>query len=197
MHSLDRKDDKMTIKIFIDQGHNPSLINAGASAEGILEADVTYEVGSFLATLLNNDPRFEARLSRPEPDSVLGTTIRESLQTRVELANDWEADFFISIHANANTNSNIQGAEVYLYANNANNEQLAQDILDGMNDVTAIKDNGIRINLSLYVLRNTTMPALLVELGYLTNEEDRNKLANDPRAFSQGIYIGINDYFSE
>ena len=50
----------MTIKIFIDQGHNPSLINAGANAGDTQEADVTFIVGRFLAELLNNDVRFEA-----------------------------------------------------------------------------------------------------------------------------------------
>ena len=185
----------MTIKIFIDQGHNPSLINAGAQVEGFLEANVTYEVGNFLAQLLNNDPRFEARVSRNNPDVVLGTTIRESLQERVQQANEWNADYFLSIHANANDNENIQGAEVYLYANDAKQERFAQDVLDGMNDVTAIKDNGVRINPSLYVLRNTRMPAMLIELGYLTNAEDLQKLMNEPMAFSQGIYVGINTFF--
>ena len=66
----------MTIKIFIDQGHNPSLINAGANAGDTQEADVTFIVGRFLAELLNNDVRFEAKVSRPSADTVLGTTIR-------------------------------------------------------------------------------------------------------------------------
>ena len=141
----------MTIKIFIDQGHNPSLINAGANAGDTQEADVTFIVGRFLAELLNNDVRFEAKVSRPSADTVLGTTIRESLQARVDLANEWNADYFISIHANANTNSNIQGAEVYLYQNNEESEALAQNILDGLHEVTNVKDNGVRFNPSLFV----------------------------------------------
>ena len=186
----------MTIKIFIDQGHNPSIINAGASAGDVQEADITFTVGTFLAELLNNDERFEARVSRANADSVLGTTIRESLQARVDMANEWNADYFISIHANANTSPNIQGAEVYLYQNNEESEVLAQNILDGLSEVTSVKDNGIRFNPSLYVLRNTKMPALLVELGYLTNPSDLEKLKNNPKAFSQGIYIGISAYFA-
>ena len=186
----------MTIKIFIDQGHNPSLINAGANAGDTQEADVTFIVGRFLAELLNNDVRFEAKVSRPSADTVIGTTIRESLQARVDLANEWNADYFISIHANANTNSNIQGAEVYLYQNNEESEALAQNILDGLHEVTNVKDNGVRFNPSLFVLRNTKMPALLVELGYLTNASDLEKLKNHPKAFSQGIYLGISAYFA-
>lgn len=196
MNTIERKDENMAIKIFIDQGHNPSLINAGANVNGIQEANITYVVGTFLAELLNNDPRFEVKVSRENEDSVLGTTIRESLQERVQMANEWDADYFISIHANANNNANINGSEVYLYQENEETRELSQDILNGLKDVVDMKDNGIRLNPSLYVLRNTKMPALLIELGYLTNETDFNKLVSEPEAFSQAIYIGINTYFS-
>lgn len=55
----------MAIRIFIDQGHNPSGVNAGAEGNGLREQDVTYNVGIYLANLLNDDPRFTARVSRP------------------------------------------------------------------------------------------------------------------------------------
>ena len=54
----------MAIKIFVDQGHNPSGPNTGAEGSGLLEQDVTYAVGVYLADLLRADPRFEVRLSR-------------------------------------------------------------------------------------------------------------------------------------
>ncbi len=57
----------MAIRIFIDQGHNPSGVNAGAEGNGLREQDVTYNVGIYLANLLNDDPRFTARVSRPTP----------------------------------------------------------------------------------------------------------------------------------
>lgn len=54
----------MAIRIFIDQGHNPSGHNAGAEGNGLREQDVTYNVGIYLASLLNDDVRFQARVSR-------------------------------------------------------------------------------------------------------------------------------------
>ena len=51
----------MAIRIFIDQGHNPSGVNAGAEGNGLREQDVTYNVGIYLANLLNDDTRFTAR----------------------------------------------------------------------------------------------------------------------------------------
>ena len=48
---------------------------------------------------------------------------------------------------------------------------------------------------SLYVLRRTNMPALLVEMGYLTNPEDARLLSTDPQSFARGIYNGMLSYF--
>ncbi|HAB62553.1 MAG TPA: cell wall hydrolase, partial [Lachnospiraceae bacterium] len=62
----------MPIKIFIDQGHNPETVNAGAEGFGLREQDITYNVGIYLADILNNDPRFEARTSRTNPTEILG-----------------------------------------------------------------------------------------------------------------------------
>ena len=88
----------MAIKIYIDQGHNPQGFNAGAEGNGLREQDINYEVGRQLYQLLSDDPRFEARLSRPTPETVLGTSNATSLRARVEAANSWPADYFISIH---------------------------------------------------------------------------------------------------
>lgn len=104
----------MAIRIFIDQGHNPSGHNAGAEGNGLREQDVTYNVGIYLASLLNDDVRFQARVSRPTPETVLGIDNATSLQERVNMANSWPADYFISIHCNSNTNPEINGTEVCL-----------------------------------------------------------------------------------
>ena len=108
----------MAIKIFVDQGHNPSGPNTGAEGSGLLEQDVTYAVGVYLADLLRADPRFEVRLSRSTPEEILGTSNATSLAERVRLANEWPADYFISIHCNANVNPAVNGTEVYVYQEN-------------------------------------------------------------------------------
>ena len=65
------------IKVFIDQGHNPTNPNAGAEGNGLREQDIVYEVGRRLAILLNANPNYEARLSRNSPTEILGTSIAE------------------------------------------------------------------------------------------------------------------------
>ena len=105
----------MTIRIFIDQGHNPGTVNAGASANGLEEQAVNFEVGNMLADLLDQDCRFAVRTSRMYPQQVLGTSTASSLQTRVDMANAWGADYFISIHCNYNVSPAVNGSEVYVY----------------------------------------------------------------------------------
>ena len=185
----------MAIKIFIDQGHNPEGINAGAEGFGYREQDINYAVGTRLGELLQQDGRFEVKLSRNSPTDSLGTSNATSLASRVNAANEWNADYFISIHANASTNPAANGTEVYVYRQPSLAADLAADVLEGIVNRMDTKNNGVRVNPALYVLRRTTMPAILVELGYITNTEDVRKMIEDPWGFSQGIYNGILEYF--
>lgn len=186
----------MAIKIFIDQGHNPTgYHNTGARGLGLIEEDITYQVGIYLANLLGADRRFSVMLSRPTSTTVLGTSNATSLAERVRMANEWPADYFISIHVNSNVNPAINGAEIYIYQYNTQAHWLAQHIMDAIVHFTALNNNGIRINQSLYVLRRTNMPSLLIEMGYLTNEHDAAILRDDQWLIAYAIYIGILNYF--
>ena len=186
----------MAIKIFIDQGHNPQGFNAGAEGNGLREQDINYAVGQILYDLLIADGRFEVRRSRPTADTVLGTSNSTSLQNRVSAANVWPADYFISIHCNASTNPAANGSEVYVFRNSGAAYELAVDVLDEIVDQVGTKDNGVRTNPSLYVLRRTTMPAILVELAYITNASDAEKLRTMQPQFANGIYLGLLDYLN-
>lgn len=186
----------MAIRIFIDQGHNPTgHHNIGTSWYGLYEQDITYQVGAYLADMLRSDPRFEVRLSRPTPETVLGINDATSLRERVRMANQWPANYFISIHANANVNTAINGTEVYIYRFYTQANWLAEQVMDGIVETVGTKNNRVRVNPTLYVLKNTNMPAILTELGYLSNPSDAEKLRNDQYQFAQGIYIGIKRYF--
>ncbi|TAH66825.1 MAG: N-acetylmuramoyl-L-alanine amidase [Anaerolineaceae bacterium] len=186
----------MAIKIFIDQGHNPTgSHNAGATGNGLFESEINYQVGIFLGNLLNNDARFEARLSRPTSTTVLGTNNATSVAERVRLANEWPANYFISIHCNANPNPAINGTEVYIFQYGTQSNWLAQHVMDGIVQTVGTRNNGIRENQTFYVLRRTTMPSILVEMGYLTNSSDAAKLRDNQYGFAYGIYTGILRYF--
>ncbi len=110
------------------------------------------------------------------------------------MANEWPADFFISIHVNSNPNPDINGTEVYVYEYDDVASALAEQILLEIVRRTGMKNNSVRENPSLYVLRRTQMPAVLVELGYISNSEDVQKLVNDQYQFAYGIYAGLLNF---
>ncbi len=185
----------MAIKIFIDQGHNPQNPNAGAEGNGLREQDITYEVGVRLAALLNNDTNFEAELSRNSPTEILGTSNATSLQARVYAANSWGADFFISLHCNASEIEEASGSEAYVFRSDSPAFDMGLRILEGLNYSTGLKNNGVFVRPTLYVLRATYMPAVLVEMGYITNPNDAYLMSTDPQSFARGIYNGILLYY--
>jgi len=152
-------------------------------------------VGIYLAEMLNVDPCFEARLSRPLPTMVLETNNATSLAERVRMANEWPAICFISIHANASLNTAINGTEVYVYKLYTQTNWLAEQVLDGIVETVGTKNNGVLARPSLYVLQKTKMPAILVEMAYMSNPSDSAKLRDNQYQFAQGIYTGIIRYF--
>ena len=186
----------MAIKIFIDQGHNPEAPNGGAEGNGLREQDITYRVGQELATLLRADPDYEVRLSRPTPTSSLGSSNSTSLRARVEDANAWGADYFISIHTNASSNPAASGTEAFAYSKPSRAFSLGEDIVEGITNVTGLRDRGMKVRPGLYVLRRTAMPAVLVELGFISNPGDAALMNENPALFARGIYQGIERYFS-
>ena len=182
-------------KIYIDQGHNPTSPNTGAEGNGLREQDITYVVGRELAALLSRSGNYEVRLSRPTPDTKLGTSNAGSLRARVEDANSWGADYFVSIHTNASEASSSSGVEAFSYARDTRAFSLGEDIVDNLAEATGLRNRGIFIRPGLYVLRRTAMPAVLLELGFITNPNDARLMSEQPELFANGIYNGILEYF--
>ncbi len=185
----------MSIKVYIDQGHNPEGFNAGAEGNGFYEQDITYDIGVRLYDYLVGNPEFEARLSRPTEDTTLGTSNSSSLSARVRDANSWGADIFVSLHTNASTNPNATGTEVLVYRDRGAAGRLAEDILRELVSATGLVSRGVKERPGLYVLKETSMPAVLVEMGFITNPSDAELMVYSPNLFALGIYRGILDFY--
>lgn len=186
----------MAIKIYIDQGHNPRGFNTGAEGNGFYEQDITYDIGKRLYDLFLDDPNFDVRLSRPTEDTVLGTNNSTSLVERVRQANEWGADIFLSLHNNAAENPEATGNEALIYGPGATvARDLGTEILEQLTLTTGLRNRGIVYRPGLYVLKETKMPAVLVEMGFITNPYDAELLAYSPYLFSRGIYRGVLNYY--
>ena len=184
----------MAIRVYIDQGHNPQNPNAGAEGSGLREQDVVFRIGILLADLLLANGNFEVLLSRPTSTTQVGTSTATSLATRVNQANSWGADYFISLHTNASDISAASGIEAYAYSRPSQAFTLGEIILEELNETTGLRNRGMQVRTNLYVLRRTQMPAVLIELGFITNPRDAALLRDRPDLFATGIYNGLIRY---
>jgi len=120
------------------------------------------------------------------------------LQNRVELANAEEADCFISIHLNKIPQKQYKGWQTFYQKNNERSKNLAFDIQNNLN--FSIQKENKREILSLsgkYIMDHITIPTVIVECGFLSNEEEEKELQknNYQENLAWGIYTGIMDYF--
>ena len=184
------------MKIYIDAGHNPTNPNAGAEGNGYREQDLVFEIARQTAAILRQNG-LEVRLSRPTPETQLGTSNASSLAARVNDANSWGADYFISLHTNASNITSASGSEAFVYTQASRAFPLAQNILTQLNASTGLPNRGVSVRTNLYVLRRTRMPATLVELGFITNPGDADLMANQPQLFAQGVADGVLAYLGE
>lgn len=169
-------------KIFIDAGHGGS--DPGALGNGLKEKDVVLSIAQKLTGLFNAKG-IQVSHSRYSDASV-------GLAERAEMANNWGADLFISIHANALDGSgSAYGTECYTYPNStAENKRLSVDIASSISSKLGTYNRGHK-EADFAVLRLTKMPAVLIETAFIDNSEDANKLKNKQADFSNAIFEAI------
>lgn len=169
--------------IVIDPGHggpDPGAIGIN----GLREVDVILPISLEVATLLQQQG-IQVVLTRRD-DRELG------LESRVQIAERSDADLFVSIHANAISlnRTDVNGLETFYFSSRS--QALAQSIQDSMIRATGMNNRGVK-QARFYVIRNTSMPSVLVEVGFVTGAQDAPRLA-DPafrsvlaEAIAQGI----------
>lgn len=155
------------IVVAIDPGHgggDPGAVGIG----GIHEADIVLNVSRQVARLLEQQG-IQAVMTRADDREI-------DLQPRVDIAEQVNATLFVSIHANAISmdRPDINGVETYYYSSGAG---LADIIHRSIMSDVGMNDRGVR-QARFYVLRRTSMPAVLVEIGFVTGGEDGPRLAN-------------------
>ncbi len=182
----------MAVKIFIDAGHGGT--NPGAVGNGVIESEVNLSVATQLAQDLR-DMGYDVREYRTTNDENVISPVAADLRKRAAEANNWGADYFISIHTNSSTNPAANGFETYVYNLNSTSARLAESIQRSVIASLGMKDNGVR-QANFSVLRNTAMPAVLVELGYLSNPTEAMNLNSSAwrTKIAAAIAEGINNF---
>jgi N-acetylmuramoyl-L-alanine amidase len=179
-------------KITLDPGHGGTDTGA-IGADGLLEKDVTLPVAMKVRDILTNRGAIVS-MTRTTDVDVFGpdATDREELQARVDVAEKNDADLFISIHCNANTNREIGGFSTYYHEKSKYDYLIANELENAMMKTGNFKDLGVRYA-NLYVNKRCSMPGALVEMLFVSNRREekilrsnwfRTKLAN---AIADGI----------
>lgn len=177
------------VVVVLDPGHggpDPGAVGIG----GLSEIDIVLPVSLQVASLLQQQG-IEAVLTR-------NRDIDLDLEPRVQIAERVNADLFVSIHANAISLSrpDVNGIETYYLTDRG--LRLARVIHANMVQVPGTRDRGLR-QANFYVLRNTSMPAVLLELGFVTGQDDA-RLLRDPAFQAQmatAIARGILQYVQQ
>ncbi|HEY9846901.1 MAG TPA: N-acetylmuramoyl-L-alanine amidase [Candidatus Caenarcaniphilales bacterium] len=177
------------VMIVVDPGHGGPDVGA-VGRGGLLEKHVVFAIASEVYRLLNQRG-VKAVLTRTQDRDL-------DLAPRVAYAEGLRADAFVSIHANSINLSRpaINGLETYHAPGSSSGARLARTIHNSILGSISVRDRGVR-QARFYVLRKTSMPAVLVEVGFVTGREDAAKLA-DPNYRSKmaaAITQGVLQYF--
>lgn len=180
------------MKICIDPGHNSTGADTGAQGNSLKEQDLTLDIALRLKVLLE-DRDFEVVMTRTGPSTGRNDTVINSLQYRVDIANQAKADLFVSIHINSGGGT---GAEVYALTAGGGGEKCAKAILPFLAAAGGWPNRGAKFA-DYYVLKWTNMPAVLTENGFIDNASDAEKLAKTEykQAIAEAHAKGICEYF--
>ena len=187
-------------KIAIDAGHGGS--DSGAiGPTGVMEKTITLRVATELKNLLTAEGAtvYMTRTKDTEVSPKKGrATDIEELQARCDIANNKDADIFISIHMDSFTNDAAKGTTGYYYAlGSKKSRDLADKIRQGVIDQLGTQSRGTQ-SCNFYVVKHTDMPATLVELAFISNRSEEKLLYSEAgvKKAAQGILDGIEDFFN-
>ncbi len=121
-----------------------------------------------------------------------------SLADRCKIANKARASLFVSIHRNSSSSSTATGVEMWVHSSNPTDDTLlAQNILDCFDSLNVMKNRGIYSgyrdgeNMNYYTNRNTKMPSVLAEIGFISSKEDNKKYDENIEKYAKAIADGI------
>lgn len=193
-----------SIKVVVDAGHGEP--DGGAvSADGIKESYLNLQIAQKLKYKLE-ESNIEVIMTREDENNIAAEseqqkTIRQiktsDLNNRVKIANESDAMFLISIHMNKFENSKYSGWQTFYSQSSEEGKKLAESIQESIGEVvqrnnnrTALKIDGIKI------IDKSKIPAVIVECGFLSNQEECTLLQDESyqEKLAEGIKIGIQNY---
>ena len=167
-------------------GHDPGAIGPNKTHE----SDIVLAIGKELNELLKGY-ELEVKFTRL-------SNVYLSLSERAKIANDFKADYFLSIHINSATDSSVRGVEVWQYSNrNDKLNKFSKDLCEDVAKVFNVRNRGVKLSQKLSVLKNTNMPAALIEVDFISNvnAEKDLKISSNIKSVALAIRDNLIDLF--
>ncbi|SHG11180.1 N-acetylmuramoyl-L-alanine amidase CwlD [Ornithinibacillus halophilus] len=190
--------------IVIDPGHGGA--DGGAvGKDDTLEKDIALEVGKKLQNYLQQTGAIVYLTRETDKDlaaeETKGLSKRkvEDIRKRMEFIHEKDADLFITLHLNATPSTKWRGAQTFYYPKSEESKHLAKMVqAEIIRNMENTKRSPLAMN-NLYLLKNAKIPGALVEIGFLSNVEERNLLKQDEYQLKMAasIYEGILRYVTE
>jgi len=158
------------MKWYLDFGHggkDPGAIGTNKTKE----SDAVLKIGMLIKN--NLEKAGEKVITTREKD------LYYSLDYRSNKANKENCDYFISLHMNSATNKSAKGVEVWVYDEKSKVYNLAKNICTNLSKDINTPNRGVKISKKFSVLRKTKMPALLIEIDFISNSMVENSLKDD------------------
>lgn len=198
---INHKDAEETIKfsnealVVVDAGHGG--IDAGKSGvNGEKEKEINFKISIKIKNMLS-DSGISVCMTR-ENDDRLAESQRADLEARTEIMNRG-ALLAVSIHQNSYHDPRVSGAQVFYYSGSEEGRKAAGLIQEELNALVPEHQKEIRANDTYYILKNTEIPVVIVECGFLSNYSEAEKLSDDTyqdkiaEAVTKGILQYVND----
>ena len=183
------------MQVILDAGHGG--IDVGKTGvNGEKEKDINLEISKKIKKFLS-DSDVTVKMTR-EGDERLADSQREDLKARTDIMNGG-ALLAVSIHQNSYRDPAVSGAQVFYYTDSEEGRTAAGMIQAELNALAPDNEKEIRANDSYYILKNTRIPTVIVECGFLSSYTEAEKLADDEyqnriaEAVSEGILQYIID----
>ncbi len=179
--------EKKQINVVIDAGHGGT--DFGATVSEVKEKEIVSAISKKIQ-LLNSDADVKIHFTRTEDNTL-------TLQERVDIMNEIKPDLFISLHINSNKNVTANGYEVYVSDTSIASEkskQLAEKFVNTFSKNTKLRYRGIK-TAPFFVLKKAEYPAILLDLGFLSNEVDKDYITseNGQTEIAQNILNFVSD----
>lgn len=177
------------MRVFLNPGHDLERDHGAINPKnGLKECDVVADIGGLVKGYLE---MAGCEVKMLQSDNLAGET--PELPCVLDAANGWPADIFVSLHCNA-ADGSAQGTETLVYADSGESAHLANCIQSQIIVSLETIDRGIKERPMLIVLNSTDMPAVLVEMAFVDNDEDAQFLTFKADEFARAIARGITDF---